>query len=430
MEIKRPEIKYSDPVEEIMSNPPRRILRWGTLILFCLFILFIFFAWFIKYPDLIPSPVEITTQNPPVTLVSKINGRIKHLLVENKDTTIKEQVLAVMETAASYNDYEILRHFTDTVSNLLLLQNNSIPQLKELGELQIHFSTFQKLISDYNNYITNDLYKNKIQSLNDEIRGTIVYIERLKQSERLYSEDLELETKRFQRDSILFRNNKTIPESEYEKSRQTLIGKRLGMQEIRLQLSSKSIEQFTRQQLLKEYTIKRAEEIEKLSSSVAESFQNLRAAISLWEMNYLLVSPISGTVTFTKYWSENQTVTRDEPVLTIVPGDPGNFVGRIYLKMQRSGKVEVGQKVNIKLSSFPYLEYGMVRGIIKTKSLVPSGDAYVIEIELPDGLNTLYERSLEFTQNMQGTAEIITDDIRLLQKMINPFRYLLSKNRR
>ena len=31
-----------------------------------------------------------------------------------------------------------------------------------------------------------------------------------------------------------------------------------------------------------------------------------------------------------------------------------------------------------------------VRGIVKSKSLVPSGDAYVIEIDLPDGLTTLY----------------------------------------
>jgi HlyD family secretion protein len=86
--------------------------------------------------------------------------------------------------------------------------------------------------------------------------------------------------------------------------------------------------------------------------------------------------------------------------------------------------------VNIKLSGYPYLQYGMVRGIVKSKSLVPTGDAYVIEIELPDGLKTLYDTNLEFTQNMQGTAEIITENIRLLQKIVNPFRYMVSKNKK
>jgi hypothetical protein len=94
--------------------------------------------------------------------------------------------------------------------------------------------------------------------------------------------------------------------------------------------------------------------------------------------------------------------------------------------MQRSGKVTEGQTVNIKLSGFPYLEYGMVQGIIRSKSKVSSDDAYMIEIELPQGLKTLYGRQLEFTQNMQGTAEIITNDRSLLEKMVSPFRHMIS----
>ncbi len=430
MENKKPEIKYSDPVEEIMGNPPGRILRWGTFIIFIVFVLFLLFAWFIKYPDLIPSSIEITTENPPVTLVSKINGRIMHLNTTNKSKVVKGQVLAVMETAVTYEEFEILRQFADTTTHLLTLKNNFVPELAELGELQIHYSSFRKNLSDYNNFIKNDYYGNRIQSMKREITGISIYIERLKESEKLYSENLKLDTKRFDRDSVLFKKDKTIPESEYEKSRQALIRQQLDLQEIRLQLAAKNNEQLTLEQQLSEYSINRTQEIEKLTSTLEESFRNLKAQISIWKITYLLVSPVSGTVTFTKYWSENQSVGRDEPVLTIVPTDQGNYVGRIFLKMQRSGKVEIGQWVNIKLSSYPYLEYGMVRGKIKSKSLVTSGDAYVIEIGLPYGLKTLYNRQLDFTQNMQGTAEIITKDMRLLQKIIDPFRYLLSKNRR
>ena len=72
----------------------------------------------------------------------------------------------------------------------------------------------------------------------------------------------------------------------------------------------------------------------------------------------------------------------------------------------------------------------MVRGIVRSKSLVPTSDTYIIEIELPNGLTTLYGIPLDFTQNMQGTAEIITKNIRLLQKIVNPFRYMATKNRK
>ena len=202
------------------------------------------------------------------------------------------------------------------------------------------------------------------------------------------------------------------------------------LQQARLDHSAKSIELAEKRQLLQDYRITRTDEKERLVSALRESFLNLKAQIDLWENTYLLISPIEGIVSFTKFWSANQSVTKDEPVVSIVPLEPGNFLGRIYLKMERSGKVKPGQSVNIKLSSYPYLQYGMVRGLVKSKSLVPSGDAYVIDIELPQGLVTLYGTPLDFTQNMQGTAEIITENIRLLQKIVNPFRYMISKNRK
>ncbi len=430
MDIRRPEIKYSDPVEEIMGNPPGRIVRWGSFTILIVFVLFILFAWFIKYPDLIPSTVEITTENPPVTLVSRINGSIKQFKISNESKVEKDQVLAVMETAASYKEIETLKLFADTTSHLLSLHGNFVPELAELGELQVYYSSFRKALSEYNNFLTNDIYSNRIQSVNNEIIGTNAYINRLRESEKLYSENLEIDKRRFRRDSDLYKADKTIPSSEYDKSRQALIRQQLDLQNIRLQLSLKSIEQTGRQQQLKEYLLQRSEGIERLSSALEESFRNLKAQIKMWEITYLLISPIAGKVTFTKYWRENQSVKLDEPVLTIVPFNPGSFIGRVYLKMQRSGKVKLNQDVNIKLSGYPYLEYGMIRGKIKTISLVPSVDSYVIEIELPEGLTTLYKRPLDFTQNMQGTAEIITENRRLLFKIIDPLRYLITKNKK
>ena len=65
----KPEILYSEPVREIMGSTPKKILRWGTTILFSILILFILFAWLIMYPDKISASVEITSENPPVTLL-------------------------------------------------------------------------------------------------------------------------------------------------------------------------------------------------------------------------------------------------------------------------------------------------------------------------------------------------------------------------
>jgi multidrug resistance efflux pump len=429
MKDRKPEILYSEPVKEIMGNPPRRILRWGTGVMFSVLVLFMLFAWLIKYPDTIPAPVEITTSNPPVTLVTKITGNIKFLYVNEKEKVTAGQLLAVMETTASIDEINILRRMVDTIIRPESLITKSLPEFSALGELQETYGSFLKNLSDLKNYINNDFYGYKIASLTAEIQGIQEYINRLIVKERLFSENQTLEAKKFKRDSLLF-INMVIPESEMEKSHQSLIRLNIELQQARLDHSEKSIEMAEKRQLLQDYSIKKVEDKETLIAELKESYMNLNAQLKIWENTYLLVSPVAGIVSFTRYWKANQSVIKDEPVITVVPLETGNFLGRINLKMQRSGKVRAGQMVNIKLSGYPYLEYGMVRGVINSKSLVPASDAYIIEIDLPDGLTTLYGLNLEFTQNMQGTAEIITEDIRLLQKIVNPFRYMISRNKR
>ncbi len=428
MKEKKAEILYSDQVNEIISDPPGKIMRWGTAVIFSVFVLLIILSWLIRYHDIVPAPVEITTTNPPVTLVSKKTGHINELYVTDGENVSAGKLLAVMETAASISEFEKLTALTDTVGSPEKLSPDKLPPFTGLGELQPLYASFLKSLANYDIYISNDLYGFKIISISEEIAGLHEYIGRLKVKERLLSDNLRLERRQYERDSTLFITN-VLPESEYEKSKQVFNKSRLELQEVRLEQSAKSIEVAQKRQLLQDYTIMKEEEKMKLVSALNENWQNLRAEMRIWEITYLLVSPVDGTVTFTKYWSKNQSVMVDEPVLSVVPENAGDFIGRINLNMQRSGKVKVGKPVNIKLSGYPYLEFGMVRGIVRSKSMVPSGDSYIIEVALPDGLTTLYGKKLDFNQNMQGTAEILTDDLRLIQKIINPFRHLIIKNR-
>jgi len=428
MKSRKPEILYSDPVQEIISNPPGKIVRWGTTVIFAVLGMLLIFSWIVRYPDIVPAPIEITTVNPPLTLVSKVTGRIKKLDVINGEKVIKGQLLAVMETAASIEEITKLKHVVDTIMRPELLTYTSLPKFSELGEIQEFWAAFLKSLSDFSNYVINDFYGNQISSISEEISGIEEYIGIVKEKEKLLAENQLLEAKKYARDSSLFASG-VSSSSDLEKSRQTLNGISNELLDVRLGHSQKSIELAEKKQLLQEYTIKRMEEREKFFSVLNESLLNLKAQIKMWEINYLLTSQVDGVVAFTKFWKENQSVIKDEPVISIIPFETGDFVGRVNLKMQRSGKVEIGKNVNIKLSGFPYLEFGMVRGIVKSKSLVPSGDTYVIEIILPDGLTTTYNEKLPFTQNMQGTAEIMTNDLRLLQKIINPFRHLITKNR-
>lgn len=428
MKERKSEILYSDPISEIISNPPRRIIRWGSTIILIVLVLLLVLSWLIKYPDIVTAPIEITTVNPPVNLVSKVTGRINNLYVSDGEYVKNGQLLAAMETAAMVSQIEKLLTTIDTVTHPEKISFQNFPLFTELGELQVHFAAFIKSLSELDTYNKNDLYGNKLISVADEINGLLDYINRLKVKENLLSENLEIERKKYKRDSTLWAG-KVYTDSDFEKSRQSFNLNKLELQQAGLDRSAKNIELSEKKQLLLDYRIRRDEGRENLASGLNESFMNLKAQLQIWVNNYLLISPVEGTVTFTRFWKENQSVTRDDKVMSIVPEDSGNLIGRINLSMQRSGKVKIGKEVNIKLSGFPYLEYGIVRGEVKSKSLVPSENEYIIEVYLPNGLTTLYGKNLEFSQNMQGTAEILTDDLRLLQKILNPFRYLITKNR-
>jgi HlyD family secretion protein len=41
---------------------------------------------------------------------------------------------------------------------------------------------------------------------------------------------------------------------------------------------------------------------------------------------------------------------------------------------------------------------------------------------------TNYHKELQFVQEMSGTAEIITEDLRLIERFINPIKALIKKN--
>lgn len=69
----------------------------------------------------------------------------------------------------------------------------------------------------------------------------------------------------------------------------------------------------------------------------------------------------------------------------------------------------------------------MLEGVVESVSLTSNEDMYVVEVSLSQALETNYGKQILFKHQMQGNAEIITKDIRLLERLFSPFKYLLCK---
>ena len=154
-----------------------------------------------------------------------------------------------------------------------------------------------------------------------------------------------------------------------------------------------------------------------LLKGVIQSFNQLKKAIRDWEYRYVLQSNIEGKVSFLNVWNTNQTVNQGDLVFTIIPKESSSFVAKLKTPVQNSGKIKTGQGVNIKLLNYPDSEFGVLQGHIKNISLIPNNEGlYVIDVELPKKLITSHKKEIEFRQEMQGIAEIITEDLRLIER--------------
>jgi hypothetical protein len=102
-------------------------------------------------------------------------------------------------------------------------------------------------------------------------------------------------------------------------------------------------------------------------------------------------------------------------------------LGEAHISSFGAGKVKVGQEVNIKLNDFPYDEFGLLKGRVTAISQLASKtqvkdrtiETYLVQISFPKGLITNFGHQLSLNFETKGTAEIIIQPKRLLQRLFD-----------
>ncbi|MEZ5196412.1 MAG: HlyD family efflux transporter periplasmic adaptor subunit [Bacteroidales bacterium] len=384
-------------------------------------------SWFFKYPDFIDSNIEITTTNPPADIIAKANGKLVHIFISDNEFVSLGAVLAVIENPAEYTDVlklssqlEAFSHQSLKIDSVIISDGNMNEGLT-LGELQVHFSRFLTAYSEFLNFRSLAIYKKKIESLKQQYKNQQLFYNRSWQQQLTLEKDFELSKKEHERFEALFQDQ-TIPEAEYEKIKSKFLLKQYTLEGAKTNLANIQIQISQLENNILDLQLQQEQMKNQLLQNLEENYDNLLGQIDIWEDKYLLKSPIDGNCTFTKYWNINQNVTSGEKVMTIIPNGKPDIIGKLLLPIQGSGKVKTGQKVNVKLQNYPYMEYGMVSGFVKKISLVPSDSYYYVEVVFPSGLKTNYGEELKFSQSLQGSAEIITNEMRLLHRLIQPIR--------
>ena len=419
----------SDEVQEIIGKSPSWLLRSGLTVILVFVLFLLLGSWLFRYPDIIRARVVVYSENPPAHIVARTTGRIEHLFVQDNDRVAKGQILAILENTANYEDVIQLRNDLAEADGFFLtfdtLYYKKIVPDYRLGDIQPDFSSFLRLYNNYISFIRLRYYPQKVISLKEQVHMQRIYYDRLWSQRQILENEYQIAADQFHRDSLLYKKD-VLSLTDYKNSQSSMLQKKYAFNGARTDLAETQKDIIELEQNVigteKEYE----DQKQKLQAELIESLNVLKSRLEYWQKAFVLETPIDGQVTFTNFWSRNQQVANGNIVFTVVPKHESKIIGRVSLPLRGAGKVKAGQRVNIRFDNFPYMEYGMVKGMVKSISLVPSNDNYVAEITIPQDLKTNYNLTLSFTQEMKGDAEIITDDLRLIQRFFNPVKSLLK----
>jgi multidrug resistance efflux pump len=417
----------SEEVQEILTRFPHWMIRWGSLVI--LFILLSLFAvaYMIKYPDIVSTQIIITTHTPPQKVVARVSGKIESILVQDKMRVQKNTPLAVIENSASYKDVFLLKSILDTLN----LKSIQFPfeklKLAQLGEVENAFAAFQKesLAQDLNL----DLKPYQVEG-NAQTYESIQLKERLGlllSQKDINQSELQLQKSDLDRYEILYKKG-IIATQEIEKQRLLYLQYQKTYKTVLSTISQikSSLNELNKNS--KTTQINHQKENSTLERNQMQAFYQLKKSIKDWELNFVLTAAIEGKISFLQLWAENQTVTAGENVFSIIPTDQKGYVGKAKAPAQNSGKIKIGQDVIIRLTNFPEREFGILKGKVTAISLTPDKEGnLLIDISLPQGLQTSYHKKIAFRQEMNGTADIITNDLRLTERILYQFRDIFKR---
>ncbi len=415
----------SEEVQEILSHIPSWIIRWGTTAILATVVVILISSWFIKYPNTISARIVLTTQTPPTKVIARSGGNID-LRVKDGDGVKQGMLLGIVENPADINDILYVSGKIEEIRPMLVLQGADIVIREDLdlGSLQASYAVFLKSIAELKLIKNLDTYGTQIAAL----RSSIAYYQELNrqllQKKQLLQKDMDYVIKDLQRDSLLHSQN-AFSDRDFEAKQRNFLQVRNGVLTASSSITQNKIQIVQLQNQIADLQVKKQENAYRLRNNLKESFEQLESQLSAWEQQFLLRASISGKVTFSKYWSDNQYVGVNEEVMTIIPKTQDIF-GQVLMPVAGSGKVKISQKVNIKFDNYPSNEFGMVIGQVESISAVPRDNLYTIRVSLPNGLTSSYKKELVFKQEMQGSADIITEDLRLIERVFNQFRSILD----
>lgn len=413
----------SEEVQEIIGRPPHWLVRWGVTAFFGVLALVLLSAAIIKYPEVIQTPIRLTAIHAPQTIRARIDGKIVRILAENNSHAGEGEILAWMESTAHHEEVIRLSKEVDSMRAWLLdkkldrfrpSSDGGLTKFRNLGELQASFQAFEQSYREFRLYQPGGFYERQRRILQQEMEYTRQLLEELKQQKQIQQRDLELARSEYQMQKQLAENDFLAP-VELARAESELSARRLPLQQTESAIINNHISQTEKAKEIMELE----RQIEEQQSVFLQAVNIMKSAIDEWKQTHLLIAPFEGNLVYAGVIQENQPVSTGQDLFYIQPVNT-RFFGELTVSQNSFGKITEGQQVLVRFSGYPYHEFGSVYGRVEYLSDFPVRDSlFFAKVSFPEGLVTNYGRELTPRDGMTGQAEIITQDMRLLERIYN-----------
>lgn len=412
---------HGNEIEDIISNKPPFLVRWGTVYFFFLLLLFGLISWYIKYPDIVIASAKLNSVNAPKQIITRTDGKLIKIAVKENEQVATGQILGVMETIANPQSIINIDNQIDSINRLISINRTDeiakfFPDytnqelFKNLGELQTPYQTFIQSFITFKDFLSSGFYLRKKNMLLTDMQNIQKLHGITANQKSLLQQDLSLSNETFSANESLVKD-KVISPLEYRNEKSKLIAKQLSLPQINASIISNESQQNEKRKEIVELE----NQIIAQKNTFIQALQTMKSQIQAWEFKYLLKAPVSGTVSFAGLFQENQEMKAGHPLFYVQPENTSYFI-EMLVPQYNFGKVKQGQKVLLKFQAYPFEQHGSVVGKIDYINTAPSDSGYLVKVFLPNGLITNYKKPLQYRNGLFAQADIITEDMRLLER--------------
>lgn len=414
-------------VQDVISNNQGFLTQWATLLFSVILLILLISTNLIYYPDIINVRSKLIGFNAPKEIITKQDGKIIKLFVNNNDFVREGKMLMWIESTAEHQEVINLDNLLD--SSIYYLSNNSAKKINyfntinftHLGELQVYY---QQLISAYqlfsNNYV-NGYAQKKIKILTSDINGINILNSNLKKQKEITEEDIKLIKEEYEANESLYAD-KIISPQELRVGKSKLLNRQISIPQIESILISNDA--LSREKKKEIYDLQHTALEQKVA--FAQALKTLKSHIDDWKKRYIVYASITGKVIFTIPLQEHQYLTNNKIVGFVNPMS-SKFYAEVILPQSNFGQIHLGQKVQLRFDAYPYNEFGTVNGKLDFISNVASDTGFIAQISLPNGLHTTQNKFIQYNSGLKADALIITQDLTIYKRLVN--RVLLETSR-